>query len=228
MHTATPMRLETLTPYHHLSLAIPGGAASLSAYVADRSVAYGLAGALGGLSASVALPDKDYARDLGHLPWISAVFEAKEPRLMRPQGRRLTLEHEGGAQKWMQDATGTGNLKTWYFIQEVPPGVVYHGAVFGADPFALAEQAADQSVDSIVFRIGRHRGGLVRATRGGATDVRLNLHTGFTAGCDVNADTRLRVELSTLWDLAMSQNIPIDEAAEIAGAWLFSAHARAA
>ncbi|WP_138472159.1 MULTISPECIES: hypothetical protein [Rhodobacterales] len=228
---ATPVRLETLTPFHYQSLAIPSGVATLSTHLADRSVVYGLASALGALSAGVALPEKNYRRDLARLPWMASVFEAETPRLMRPRGRRLNLDGEGGYAKQVQDATGTGNLKTWFFIQEVPQGAIYHGAVFGEDPFNLASQAADEDISEVVFRIGRHRGGIVRLTRAEVPSVRLNLHTGFICGRDINRDIeedanagladgmRLRSDLYALWDLQFSAPLDMDRAAQIAGVW---------
>ena len=216
---ATPVRLETLTAHHYQSLAIPSGVASLSTHMADRSVAYGLASAFGGLSRSVALPQKDYRRDFAAMTWLASVFEAKEPKLMRPQGRRLNLDQEGGYQKSIQDATGTGNLKSWFFIQEIPPNTTYYGAVFGLDPFVLASEVEGTDVRCIVFRVGRHRGGLVSMVRSDAADVRLNLHTGFACGADVMQDDRLRVEIPALWDMQVSTPLPLAMAGKVATEW---------
>ena len=216
---ATPVRLETLSPHHYQSLAIPSGVASLSTHLADRSVAYGLAGAFGSLSNSVALPPKDYRRDFAGLTWLASVFEAENPRLMRPQGRRLNLDQEGGYQKSIQDATGTGNLKTWFFIQEIPVNVFYRGAVFGPDPFEMASEAEGTDVQRIVFRVGRHRGGLIRMVRSEESNVRLNLHTGFVCGADVANDSRLRVEIPALWDLQVSEPLSLSAARGIVAEW---------
>ena len=216
---ATPVRLETLTPHHYQSLAIPSGVASLSAHMADRSVAYGLAGAFGSLSPSVALPAKDYRRDFAAMAWLASVFDAEKPKLMRPQGRRLNLDQEGGYQKSIQDATGTGNLKSWFFIQEIPPNAVYHGAVFGPDPFEMASEVERADISHIVFRIGRHRGGIVRMVRSDVTEVRLNLHTGFVCGADVTHDVRLSVEIPALWDLQVSVPLPVATAARVVTEW---------
>jgi hypothetical protein len=228
MFKITPIRLEMLTPHHYQSLAIPGGVASLSTYMADRSVVYGLTSALGGMSRSPALPEKDYRRDMSRMDWVASAFEAEVPRLMRPLGRRMTLDHEGGYQKSVLEATGTGNLKTWFFIQEIPPQTVYHGAVFGSDPFSMASQIADKDVTEIIFRVGRHRGGVVRATRGEEKQVRMNLHTGFTAGADVNADPRIRVDIPALWDIQLSQELALDTAADVAADWMKQLQAEAA
>ena len=222
---ATPVRLETLTPHHYQSLAIPSGVASLSTCMADRTVAFGLAGAFGGLSASVALPRKDYRRDFAAMTWFASVFDAKRPKLMRPQGRRLNLDQEGGYRKSIQDATGTGNLKSWFFIQEIPADAVYNGAVFGPDPFEIASEVEGADVCQIVFRIGRHRGGLVRMVRSAPTDVRLNLHTGSVCGVNLEQDERLRVEVPVLWDLQVSSPLPLATAGEIVAEWKAAAAA---
>ena len=225
--SATPVRLETLTPHHYQSLAIPSGVASLSAQMADRSVAYGLTGAFGGFLASVALPAKDYRRDFAAMTWFASVFEADKPKLMRPQGRRLNLDQEGGYQKSVQDATGTGNLKSWFFIQEIPPNAIYSGAVFGPDPFKVASEVEGADVQHIVFRVGRHRGGLVRMVRCELAEVRLNLHTGFVCGADVEKDARLRVEIPALWDLQVSAPVPLATAGKIIAEWKTAALADA-
>lgn len=216
---ATPVRLETLTPHHYQSLAIPSGVASLSTHMADRSVAFGLAAAFGGISSSVALPGKDYRRDFAAMTWLASVFEAEQPRLMRPQGRRLNLDQEGGYRKSIQDATGTGNLKSWFFIQEIPPNAVYRGAVFGPDPFEMASEVEGEDVRRIVFRVGRHRGGLVRMDRAEVTEVRLNLHTGFVCRADVAKDKRLQVEIPALWDLQISAPLPVATAQRVVTEW---------
>jgi hypothetical protein len=41
------------------------------------------------------------------------VFET--PRLLPPLARRLNLDDEAGLTKAVQDATSTGNLKTYFF-----------------------------------------------------------------------------------------------------------------
>ena len=216
---ATSVQLETLTPHHYQSLAIPSGVASLSTHMADRSVAYGLAGALGALSRSAALPVKNYRRDFACMTWFASVFEAENPRLLRPLGRRLNLDQEAGYRKSIQDATGTGNLKTWFFIQEIPPEVIYHGAVFGPDPFELASEAEGETVRHIVIRTGRHRGGLVRMAKSDERDVRLNLHTGFVCGADVAHDKRIGVEIPALWDLQISWSLTLSTASDIVTEW---------
>ncbi len=219
----TPAVLETLSAFHYQSLAIPSGVASIATHLADRPIAYGLAAAFGCLHAGVALPRKDYGRDFASMTWAASVFETDTPRLMRPRGRRLTLDHEGGYSKSIQDATGTGNLKSWFYIQEIPPGIFYRGAVFGPDPFSIASEIEGRPISEIIFRVGRHRGGVVKLTRGTEAPVRLNLHSGHVCGLDMTQDLDLRVEVPALWDMQISQLIDLNLASTIITSWMKAA-----
>ncbi|MDD2867480.1 hypothetical protein [Neomegalonema sp.] len=214
---ATPVRAVSLTPFHYHSLAVPSGTATLSSYLADRSMSYALAGAMGALAASAALPQKDYRRDLEALPWLCSAFEAQNPRLLPPIGKRLNLDTEGGYQKRLMDATGTGNLKTWFYIQEVPPGVVYEGAVFGPDPFRLASEVEGRKVESLVLRTGRHLGGLIELRRAPEIEAaRLNLHTAKLFGAAVEA---MEVDVFALYDIQLTAPMKLAEAAAVVGSW---------
>ena len=220
--TATRIRATSLTPFHYHSLAVPSGTATLAPYLADRAISYALASAMGALAASPALPKKNYLRDFRALPWLASVFEAREPRLMRPLGKRLNLDAEGGYQKRIHEATGTGNLKTWFFIQEVPPGTVYHGAIFGPDPFLLAEGIENRDVGRIVVRIGRHLGGMLALDRCETDDndkVRLNAWTADLAGYDVDNDPLMSVDVYALHDIQITAPMPLGAAAERVSAW---------
>lgn len=217
----TAVRAETLTPFHYHSLAVQGGTATLSTFLADRSMSYAMAGAMGGLRPSACLPvSKDYAGDLRAMTWLCSAFEAENPRLLAPLGKRLNLDTEGGYQKRVMDATGTGNLKTWFYIQEVPQGVIYHGAVFGPDPFEMASEAEGRPVKEIILRTGRHLGGVVSLKRSEeGRDVRLNVHTAHLLGADPNADDRLSVDLFALYDIQLTRPHRLEVAAEIVSGW---------
>lgn len=220
--TATRIRATSLTPFHYHSLAVPSGTATLAPYLADRAISYALASAMGALAASPALPKKNYLRDFRALPWLASVFEAREPRLMRPLGKRLNLDAEGGYQKRIHEATGTGNLKTWFFIQEVPPGTVYRGAIFGPDPFLLAEGVENRDVGRIVVRIGRHLGGMLALDRCETDDndkVRLNAWTADLAGYDVDNDPLMSVDVYALHDIQITAPMPLGAATERVSAW---------
>ena len=219
---ATRIRATTLTPFHYHSLAVPSGTATLAPYLADRAISYALASAMGALAASPALPKKDYLRDFRAFPWLASIFEAREPRLMRPLGKRLNLDAEGGYRKLIHDATSTGNLKTWFFIQEVPPRTVYHGAIFGPDPFLLAGGVENRDVGRIVVRIGRHLGGMLALDRCESDDndkVRLNAWTADLAGYDVDNDPLMSVDVYALHDIQITAPMPLESAAERVNAW---------
>ena len=190
-------------------------------------MSYALAGALGALAPSAALPlcsaegvEKNYLRDLSALPWLCSVFEARHPRLLPAIGKRLNLDTEGGYQKRVMDATGTGNLKTWFFIQEVPQGVIYDGAIFGPDPFAMASRADNREVDEIIIRTGRHLGGLVSLRRQPELEtVRLNAHTAYLFGQDPANDPEMAVDVFALYDIQLTVPIKLEKATAIVGRW---------
>lgn len=222
MVKATPLVATTLTPYHHHTLTTPSGTATDARFLPDRAMSYALAGALGALAASPALFPKDYARDLRALPWLVSVLEADKARLLPPLGRRLNIEYEGGHSRKIQDATATGNLKTWFFIQEAAPDLAYRGAVFGPDPFEMASKVSGETLDRIVVRTGRHLGGLVALRRddsAASEPVRLNAHTAHLFGEDPNADPDLDVDEYVLYDLQYSKPLALSRAAAIVARW---------
>lgn len=209
------VRATVLSPFHYHSLAVPSGTATQPDFLTDRQMSFALGAALGCLSSSPALPRKDYRTHLAALPFMASVFETAQPQLLPPLARRLNLDEEAGLTKAVQDATGTGNLKTYFFIQEVPPGVEYCGAVFGADPFALAGRAEGRPCHEIVVRTGRHLGGLLRLEPEPLGEVRLNAHT---AALFEQADG-LAVELYALHDLQLSRLLPAMEAGKKVARW---------
>lgn len=213
----TPVRATTLSPLHYHSLAVPSGTATISEFLADRSMSYAIANAMGALWPSVALPmKKDYRRDLEAFPWMASVFSAVNPSLLPQIGKRLNLETEGGYQKKVMDATGIGNLKTWFYIQEVAPGTIYEGAIFGPDPFAMASDVEGREIDRLIIRTGRHLGGIVRLERApDVAGVRLNAHTAHLFGREAN----LEVDVFALYDMQFTQAIALEEAADIVGSW---------
>ncbi len=211
----TGVRATVLSPFHYHSLAVPGGTATQPGYLTDRQISFALGAALGCLAPCPALPPKDYRTHLGALPFLASVFRAEAPRLLPPLAQRLNLDDEAGLTKAVQDATGTGNLKTYFFIQEVPPGIVFRGAVFGADPFALATQAEGRSRGEIVVRTGRHLGGLLRLEPDIVEGVLLNAHTAALFG---HAEG-LRVATYALHDLQLTPPLPLPQAAELVAGW---------
>lgn len=213
----TAVRATTLSPLHYHSLAVQSGTATIAEFLADRSMSYAIANAMGSLAASVVLPIvKDYRRDLEAFPWMASVFSAVNPSLLPQIGKRLNLDTEGGYQKKIIDATGTGNLKTWFYIQEVAPGTVYEGAIFGPDPFRMASEAEGRDVDRLIVRTGRHLGGIVRLERAPeVTDVRLNAHTAHLFG----RSDGLEVDVVALYDMQFTPPMPLAAAAAVVGSW---------
>ena len=117
-------------------------------------------------------------------------------------------------------ATGTGNLKTWFFIQEVPPGICYDGAIFGPDPFQMASEVEGRDVREIIVRTGRHLGGIVSLTRSTEpVDVRLNAHTAHLFGAEPAEDPDMAVDFFALYDMQFTARMKPAKAAEIVGRW---------
>ncbi|MGH6815696.1 MAG: hypothetical protein ACREC6_08325 [Hyphomicrobiaceae bacterium] len=216
MTQATGVAATVLSPFYYHSLAVPSGTATLPVFMPDRAMSFALSAALGALRASPALPlVPDYRGHLAALPWMTSVFETEDPALLRPLAKRLNIDAEGGLQKKVMDATGTGNLKTYFFVQEVALGVVYRGAVFGPDPFATVERREGRRPREIVVRTGRHLAGLLRLERADVKAVRLNVHTAAL----FEQESDLRVEIYALHDLQVTPRMPLDEARDRVGRW---------
>jgi hypothetical protein len=197
-----------VTPFAYHSLAVQSGTATLPELIGDRALAFALAGTLGYLRARVALPDKNYRRDLVAMPWRTSVLMADQPRLLAPLVRRLNLEDEGGYQEKIREVTYKGKLKQFFLIQEVPPGVLFRGAVFGFDPFAAAGQ------DELVVRLGLHRNGMVRVRPDPSVrSVRLNAATASLFGRELLVDRFL------LYGLQLTSPMTLNDAATEVAQW---------
>lgn len=208
MTTAVGIRATTLTPFAYHSLAVQGGSATLPELISDNALCFGLANALGYARAWCALPPKNYRRDLLAMPWRASVLTTDRPRLLPPIARRLNLEEEGGFQKKLRDVVSKGNLKQFWTIQEVPPAVVFRGALFGPDPFA------EIGSDRIVIRVGLHRNGMVKLERDAQVEqVRLNAATAALF------DKELPVARFLLYGLQLTKPMPLMEAAEEVSQW---------
>jgi hypothetical protein len=168
---AVGVKATTLTPFAYHSLMVQSGTATIPQLISDAAIAFALAASLGMAKASVALPPKDYRRDWRAVPWRTSIFETDNPRLLPPLTRRRNLDAEAGLQKKVQDVARKGNLKDFFSTQEVPPGQVFTGAVFGTDPFELSGES------EIVARVGLHRGGMVRLEKTTVANVCLNAAT---------------------------------------------------
>ena len=114
------VKATTLTPFAYHSLMVQNGTATLPELIGDRAIAFGLASALGMMAARVALPSKDYRRDLMAMPYRCSVFSTDAPRLLPPLVRRLNLDAEAGLKEKIQNVAKRGNLKDFFLTQEVP------------------------------------------------------------------------------------------------------------
>jgi len=208
---AISVTAQTLTPFAYHSLMVQSGTATLPELIGDRAAAFGLAAALGMTSARVCLPKKDYAGHLAAMPYRTSVFMTDSPRLLPPLIRRLNLDAEAGLQRKIQDVAKKGNLKDFFYTQEVPPDQIFKGAIFGLngfDPFDYAEQ------EELVIRIGLHRNGMVLLKKSDEVNpVRLNISTAALFGRE------LPLERYCLHSLQLSHCFDLDAAAEEAGAW---------
>lgn len=165
------IRARTLSPFAYHSLMVQGGTATLPEVISDNALMFGLASTLGMTEARVGLPSKNYRRDLCAMPWRSSVLQCAQPVLLPPLAKRLNLEEEAGIKQSLYKKTTSGNLKTYFHIQEVPPGVTFTGALFGFDPFKYSGQ------NQLVIRVGLHRNGMLLLQPSSIEQVRLNAAT---------------------------------------------------
>jgi hypothetical protein len=206
---ATAVRATTLSPFHYGHLAVQGGTATISEFIGDRAVVFGLCSAFGLMSSSLILPEKpNYRRHLGAMPWRTSMFHTHNPRLLPPLARRSDLGAEGGYPDRVRRAANTGNFKEFFTIQEVPPDQVFHGAIFGEDPFERIGS------DKIVTRIGSNRTGLLLLERGDANEpIRLNAATAALF------DRSVRSERYILHDMQVSASMSLDGAVLEVAQW---------
>lgn len=208
-----PMAAETLTPFVYHSLMVQGGTATLPELIGDRAVAFGLAVTLGMTAARVGLPAKNYRDHLSAMPYRTSVFMTNQPRLLPPLARRLNLDGEAGLQKKIQDVAKKGNLKDFFYTQEVPPGQVFRGAIFGFDGFDPFEESGREE---LVIRIGLHRGGMVRLRREehkAVPSVRLNAATASLFGRE------LPVDRYCLYEIQLTPHMDMKSAGEEVNRW---------
>lgn len=202
---------ETLTPFAYHSLMVQSGTATLPELISDRAVAFGLAAALGMTAARVGLPAKNYRQHIGAMPWRTSVFLTDTPRLMPPITRRLNLDAEAGLQKKTQDVAKKGNLKDFFYTQEVPPYQKFTGIILGLEGFDPFEYAGE---DELVIRIGLHRNGMVKLKKKKVPpSVRLNASTAALF------DQELPVDRYCLHSLQLSPFMPPSEAARELMQW---------
>lgn len=207
-HFAIGVRATTLTPFAYHSLPIQSGSATLPELIGDRAAAFGLAAVLGMMAARVALPVKDYRRDLAAMPFRTSVLTTDQPKLLPPLIRRLNLDAEAGLKEKVANVAKRGNLKDYFLTQEAPPGQIFKGALFGFDPFVATGQ------QELVIRIGLHRSGMVKLEPDPLIQtVQLNAATAALFGRE------LPVARYCLYGLQLTPPMPLDEAVEEVMQW---------
>lgn len=214
------VKATALTPITYFSLPIQGGVATLPEALPDIPLLFALAAAHGLMPAHPCLPmAPDYRRHLAGIPWRASVLQAERPRLLPPLAQRRTIDGEAGCHARFTSAAKRGNLKDYFRVQSIPhagggnvargePGVgVFHGAVFGPDPFPPGE-------DSLVVRVGKNRGGMLLLERAaGERPLRLNAYTAALFGDE------LPVERYLLHTLQASPAMGFAEAERRLAAW---------
>lgn len=209
---ALGLKATTLTPFCYHSLMVQSGTATLPELISDRAIAFGLAASLGWMAARGALPSKDYRRDLSAMPYRCSVFMTDHPRLLPPLVRRLNLDAEAGLKEKIQNVAKKGNLKDFFYTQEVPPEQVFRGALFGFDPFEATGE------NMLVIRIGLHRNGMVKLERDDSvTQVRLNASTAALFGQE------LPIERYCLHTLQLTGWLDLPDALRETRGWQFAA-----
>lgn len=207
---------ETITPFAYHSLMVQNGTATIPELISDRAICFGLALALGMTQARTALPPKDYYTHISAMPYRASLFTTDKPELLPPLVCRLNLDAEAGLQKKIQDVAKKGNLKDFFFIQEVPPYQKFKGVLFGFEgfnPFEYVEK------DEIVIRVGLHQRGMVRLKQmkkspdKDFTKVRLNCSTAALFG------KKLKVDRYLLHTLQLTQLMNIDDALDEVATW---------
>lgn len=208
-----PITAETLTPFAYHSLMVQNGTATIPELISDRAICFGLSLALGMTQARVALPPKNYRTHMAAMPFRASVFMTETPALLPPLACRLNLDAEGGLQKKTQDVAKKGNLKDFFFIQEVPPYQIFRGALFGINefnPFAYTRKK------EIIIRVGLHQRGMVRLKRHEESDthqVRLNASTAYLF------DQELKVDRYLLHSLQLTPWMDLKDAAKEVRQW---------
>ena len=215
--TVFPYRLTALSPWAWHGLAVPSGTATLNDVVTDTAMAFATAAALGMAPRSPCLPPSpDYRRHLAVLPFKTALFLGQGNRLNRPLARRLNLDIECGMPKSVHDARNSGNIKDYYYIQEVAAGSVFHGWFLHADPLGIAHDAYGASVERLVVRLGLGRNGAGLLERClSEHDLCLNLHTARL----FDPDADLPAGPYRLHNIQPSRPLEPDVAARVTASW---------
>ncbi len=145
-----------LSPLYYHGIYVPDGSATDPRALTDTGMVFALSAALGCSPTLHTRQTPEYRADLMKVPWRASLFLAENARLLAPVRHIIDVEREGGNTETMQSNMASGNFKKTFYVHEIEIGAVYHGALFGPNPFKAYH------TDSIVIRMGVGRTGLVQ------------------------------------------------------------------
>lgn len=202
----TAFRAETLTPFYYHGLYVPDGAATHPDVISDTALCFALAHAFGIPPTPGLRSRPDYREDLRRLPWRASLALGSGNRNLGPVRHIIDVEREGGYAVSMQKAMGSGLFKKTFFVHEVAPGAIYHGLLYGPDPFTLDRD--------IIVRVGVGRLGLLRLERvKSLPNCRLNTATALLFGQTLPDAGRI------LDTIRLSCPYSMTEAGEVLASW---------
>ena len=209
--------LTALSPWAWHGLAVQSGTTTLNDVVNDTAVSFATACALGMSWRSPCLPcDADYRNHLANIPFKTSLFLGHGNKLNRPLAKRLNLDFECGIQMSIHHARNSGNIKDYFYIQEVSVGSKFHGYFLHADPLQIAEQAYNQRIDQLVVRLGLGRSGIGLLEKSKVDcEISINLHTANLFNKEVNIESGSY----RLHNIQPSRSVSKDEALQITSEW---------
>ena len=209
--------LTALSPWAWHGLAVPSGTTTLNDVVNDTAVSFATAYALGMSWRSPCLPcEADYRSHLANIPFKTSLFFGNGNQLNRPLAKRLNFDFECGMQKSIDLARKSGNIKDYFYIQEVSAGSKFHGYFLHADPLQLAEKAYNQRIDRLVIRLGLGRSGIGLLEKSKVEcKIFINLHTAYL----FNREIDIEASSYRLHNIQPSRPVSKDEALQITSEW---------
>lgn len=178
-----PFHARTLTPFYYHGFYVPDGSATHPDILSDTALCFALAHVLGIPPTSRLREAPDYRTDLLHIPWRASLAVGDDNPSLAPVRHIIDVEREGGYAEKLQKNMASGYFKKTFYVHEVAPGAIYHGLLFGPDPFRIA------NAEEIIVRVGVGRLGMVQLTKESPLkEYRLNVSTGRLFGVSLFED----------------------------------------
>lgn len=218
------VKARTTSPFYYCHIPFTMGQATLPNLISDRAIMFAINNMMGYMTANLSLPEKNYKKHIANMPVKSSVFlldKNTSPRLLPPLARRHDIKAEGGEPDRVRRATGTGNFKDFFYIQEVPFNINFYGCLYGEDPFEKF------NTDTFSVKIGANRGGTLQLTKESISDiddknkkVALNVKTAQLFNKSLMyPNGRLVVEKNILWDIQLSPEKNPESFMEVIKTW---------